>query len=225
MDKESSKQSTLFFPNIKDKRREWPSKYRSLFKRGLKPVTPQEALKMMQSPWFPAKLVDIRTEGQFTKAHAQGAINVPLLQLVQGNGVLDWSKRFVSYSVGVQPTEGNPEFQAQAFEQLKRNQPIIVVCDRGGKLENIVDDNQASEALRYTSSLKAASELYDAGFKNLFFLEGGFREWELEGLPVEGDMGLSPSDIARYAGVIWIPLQIPLYFALLAGARQLGWLA
>eukprot|EP00746_Dinoflagellata_sp_MGD_P117745 gnl/MRDRNA2_/MRDRNA2_53670_c0_seq1.p1 gnl/MRDRNA2_/MRDRNA2_53670_c0~~gnl/MRDRNA2_/MRDRNA2_53670_c0_seq1.p1 ORF type:complete len:335 (-),score=50.01 gnl/MRDRNA2_/MRDRNA2_53670_c0_seq1:210-1214(-) len=200
--------------------REWASKYRSLLKRGLKPVTPQEALNMMQRPFFPAMLVDVRMEGKFAAGHPQGALNVPLFQVIQGNSPFVWTKRVISYSTGVQPTEQNPEFSAEALKQLKSNQPIIIVCDRGGTLETLVDDKKATEPKRYTASLKAASELYDAGFKNLFFLEGGLSEWDREGLPVEGS-GSSLPDLSSIGAVIWIPAQIPLYFALIALARNL----
>jgi rhodanese-related sulfurtransferase len=205
--------------------REWAANYRKLFKRGLKPLTPQEALKMTEARFFPAKLVDIRLESQFVTGHAKGAINLPLLQVVQGNSAFDWTKKLISYSVGVQPTESNPEFQAKAFEELKRNQPIIIVCDRGGTVENIVEDKKATEPKRYTASLKAASALYDAGFSNLFFLEGGLNQWEREGFPVEGDTSILAqfqNSIPNLGAVIWIPAQIPLYFALIAIAKNLG---
>lgn len=171
--------------------KQWPANYRSLLKRGLKPVTPQEALKMMQSPFFPAKLVDIRLESQFVVGHSQGAINVPLFRLIQGNSVYDVSKRLLSYSLAIAPTERNPDFQAEALKQLNRNQPIIIACDRGGIVENIVEDKKANEPKRYTSSLKAAYELYEAGFKKLFILDGGLNEWDREGFPLEGE-GTNP---------------------------------
>jgi rhodanese-related sulfurtransferase len=226
---QSSKQAPFAFPGdtvrpeeakAKASIRDWAKKYRSLLKRGLKPKTPQEAFKMMQTPFFPAKLVDVRREGQFTTGHPKGAINVPLLQVVQGNSAFDWTKRLISYSTGVQPTERNPEFQAEAFKQLERNQPIIIVCNRGGTMENLVDDKKATEPKRYTASLKAASELYDAGFNNLFFLEGGFNKWEREGFPVEGDDPGILSSIPNLGAVLWIPAQIPLYFGLVAIARN-----
>lgn len=165
--------------------------------------------------------MDIRLEGQFAGGHAQGAINVPLFQIVEGNSALDWGKRLLSYSTGIQPTERNPQFQAEAFEQFKRNQPIIIVCDRGGAIENIVDDAKAVEPKRYTASLKAASELYDAGFTNLFFLAGGVGEWEREGFPIEGDRQILPEIFSNLGAVIWIPAQIPLYFGLIAIAKSI----
>jgi rhodanese-related sulfurtransferase len=205
MDKKSSKQALPFYisavppfvyPGVRPEEaktplKDWPTKYRNLLKQGLKPVTPQEAVKMMQTPFFPAKLVDVRLESQFAAGHPQGALSVPLFRMVQGNSAFAWSKRVTSYSLGVQPTERNPDFQAEALKQLNRNQPIIIVCDRGGTVEKLADDAQAKNLKRYTASLKAADELYEAGFKKLFFLEGGIREWDRDGLPVEGN-GVNP---------------------------------
>eukprot|EP00746_Dinoflagellata_sp_MGD_P074823 gnl/MRDRNA2_/MRDRNA2_30173_c0_seq1.p1 gnl/MRDRNA2_/MRDRNA2_30173_c0~~gnl/MRDRNA2_/MRDRNA2_30173_c0_seq1.p1 ORF type:complete len:308 (-),score=52.29 gnl/MRDRNA2_/MRDRNA2_30173_c0_seq1:367-1290(-) len=170
---------------------DWPTKYRSLLKRGLKLVTSEEALKMMQTPFFPAKVVDVRLAALFAAGHAQGSTNVPLFTPVQGNSVFDQSKRLLSYSLGVQPTQRNPEFQAEALKQLNRNQPIIIACDRGGSVESLDDDKKAREPKFYTASLRAASELYDAGFKKLFILQGGLSAWDREGFPSEGK-GVNP---------------------------------
>lgn len=224
MAKESSKQPLLSLPenNMAD----WPMKYRSLSKRGLKSVTAQEALKMTKSPFFPAKLVDVRLDGQFVNGHPQGAINLPLRQIVQGNSIVDLSKKFIGYSSGVQPTESNPQFQADALKQLNKNQPIIIVDDRGGTVENIEKDKDAMMPLRYTASLKAASALYDLGFKNIRFLEGGINSWFGEGLPTEKIDVPITKQIATYApqigAVVWIPAQFGLYLALVPFLRSSG---
>lgn len=149
---------------------------------------------MTQATFFPAKLVDVRLAGTFDTGHAPGSTNVPLFRLIQGNSVLDQTRRITAYSIGVQPTERNPEFQAEALKQLNRNQPIIIACGRGGTVENVVEDKKAREPSRYTASLRAAFELYNAGFNKIFILKGGLSEWVREGFPVEGE-GANPNPI------------------------------
>lgn len=221
MDKVGSKQSLSYDDQAREAKEgfaDWPAKYRSLLKRGLKPVTPEEALKMTKAPLFPAKLIDVRLASVFDAGHAEGSTSLPLFRIVQGNSLYDQSKRITAYSLGIQPTERNPEFQAEALKQLNFNQPIIIACDRGGTLENLVDEKKAREATYYTASLRAASDLYDAGFKKLFFLKGGLNDWDSQGFPTEGEGADPMSALFGGSRISPVDFQLWIFLAILGAA-------
>ena len=44
---------------------------------------------------------------------------------------------------------GLPWFQTDALKELNRNQPIIIACDRGGAVENLVDEKKAREPTKF----------------------------------------------------------------------------
>jgi len=193
----------------KDSYADWAAQYRSLVSNGLQPLTALEAEEMVQDKG--AVFVDVRPEWTFNKFQIEDSINVPLFQKVQGNSMKDAVKRGLTSALAVDATERNPNFAAMAKERLPRDKPIIIACDRGGILDTTYEDQAKVETSamvklvnswttplmphsgtkdfdrypnRYTLSLKAAYELYQAGFTNLYFLEGGMRKWEEEGLPL-----------------------------------------
>jgi rhodanese-related sulfurtransferase len=194
----------------KDSYADWATHYRSLISNGLKPLTPSEADDMVRDQG--AVFVDVRPEYKFKEFKLEDSINVPLFQKVQGHAMKDNIKRGLTGALQVTATERNPNFAAMAREQLPSDKPIIIACDRGGKLDTTYEDfapvdvppmvklvNSMTTPLmpgrkdfdaidrypnRYTMSLKAAYELYQAGFTNLYFLEGGMRNWEESGLPL-----------------------------------------
>jgi len=195
----------------KDSYSSWGAQYRSLINSGLKSLSPLEAEEMVKDKG--AVVLDARPEYKWDKFTIEDSINVPLFQRVQGHGMTDHLKRGVTGAMAVEATERNPNFAAMAKERLPHDKPIIIVCDRGGKLDTSYEEaakvevppmvklvNSMTTPLmpktgtkdfdrypnRYTTSLKAAYELYQAGFTNLYFVDGGMQNWEEEGLPLVG---------------------------------------
>jgi rhodanese-related sulfurtransferase len=80
-------------------------------------------------------------------------------------------------------TEENPEFlnEVKALN-LAKDTKIILGCQSGGTMKPSpsLSDGQQSR------SLIAAYVLTMEGYKNLLHMEGGFRVWFKEDLPVEG---------------------------------------
>ncbi len=60
----------------------------------------------------------------------------------------------------------DPQFSTKA-SWIKKDQPIYVYCHAGGR------------------SAKAAEKLLELGFKNVFNLTGGYRDWNSSGFPVK----------------------------------------
>eukprot|EP00746_Dinoflagellata_sp_MGD_P079481 gnl/MRDRNA2_/MRDRNA2_31785_c0_seq1.p1 gnl/MRDRNA2_/MRDRNA2_31785_c0~~gnl/MRDRNA2_/MRDRNA2_31785_c0_seq1.p1 ORF type:complete len:321 (+),score=51.89 gnl/MRDRNA2_/MRDRNA2_31785_c0_seq1:122-1084(+) len=181
--------------------RDWPTAYQSLLDRGLKSIPPAQALRMMETKG--AWLVDVRPAdstweklplGPFKSAttitymsgSAKGAYNVPLFRQIQGWSMFDIIKRMNAYMFLVEPTERNPEFSDLA-SNLPKDKPIIIACNRGGSLEHGLTKAKMNTPGRYSSSLKAAYELYRLGFNNLYVLDGGIQRWEKEGYPMDFD--------------------------------------
>lgn len=182
--------------------KEWPKTYNNLLDRGLKTVTTKEAFSMVQKG--DAVIVDVRpswsawddiplgpfssgTMKTFKSGSAQGAINVPYFRTIQGTSMFDIMKRMNAYMFVVEPTERNPDFKDLAMKRLPKDKQLIITCNRGGELETGLPNDKTTAPMRYTSSLKAAHELYGLGFDKLYILDGGMYEWEAEGLPMEAE--------------------------------------
>jgi rhodanese-related sulfurtransferase len=163
----------------------WPTAYRSLVDRGLQSVTGEDAMKMVKEDG--AVICDVREEKYFLQGTPEGALNVPLFEPVQGNSFRAWNKRLQGAALGIGATDRNPSFVADAKEMLPRDKPVIVICARGGVVDDKYDPRKfRQDSGRYTTSLKAAYELYEgAGFKNVYFVEGGFNKWYADDLPME----------------------------------------
>jgi rhodanese-related sulfurtransferase len=197
--------------------KDWPTAYQSLLDKGLKAIPPEEAFRMMQKRG--ALLVDVRpadstweklplgpfrsgTTITYMTGSAEGAVNVPLFRQIQGNSMFDIIKRLNAWMFLVEPTERNPDFIDLA-SKLPKNRPIILTCNRGGSLDKGLDKTKSSDKAkmnlptRYTSSLKAAYELYKLGYKDLYVLEGGINEWEKKGFPMNTDVeDVQPAPVA-----------------------------
>lgn len=184
-----------------------------LYKRKLKGLTAEEALKMIEDKG--AVLVDTRLESSFQEGSMEGAINLPIYVL-GGNTV----RKILNAALAVDTTELNPNYATQASDLLPKNKPIILACGRGGRLKGSVTDKVAEEAglravwydgdglnpervaekeelgpltdpsleLGWESrSLRSAYELSQLGFENIYFLVGGITKWQRDGFPMVGE--------------------------------------
>lgn len=201
----------------------WAEEYRAVLNSGLKPLDSFEAEKMIEDQG--AVVVDVRPDFHFQKFGIENAISLPLFRAVAGNSMKDHMKRAMGASLAVTSTERNPDFATQAYKLLPRDKPIIIACDRGGRLDMDYEEAAKVEVSpmvkminswttplmpktstkdfdrhpnRYTTSLKAAYELSKLGFTNLYYLEEGMKQWERDGLPLLGaviDDGNSREDV------------------------------
>eukprot|EP00746_Dinoflagellata_sp_MGD_P129071 gnl/MRDRNA2_/MRDRNA2_63325_c0_seq1.p1 gnl/MRDRNA2_/MRDRNA2_63325_c0~~gnl/MRDRNA2_/MRDRNA2_63325_c0_seq1.p1 ORF type:complete len:345 (+),score=53.13 gnl/MRDRNA2_/MRDRNA2_63325_c0_seq1:64-1098(+) len=118
-----------------------------LIDKKLKAVTGPQALEMMKDKG--AVLVDTRLEKDFKEKTMEGAVNVCPVKPGQAS-----LKSLLVSAMGVQAVEPNPNFAVEAKERLSSDRPIIVACDRGGRLKGSVDSDEAAEdaglrAVRY----------------------------------------------------------------------------
>lgn len=87
-----------------------------------------------------ARVVDVRDAGSFAAGHIIDALHVPAEQL-----------------------------DAAADKRLKKNRPVVVVCESGA------------------NSGRCVAPLRKAGFDQAFSLRGGLAAWRQENLPVVAD--------------------------------------
>eukprot|EP00241_Pyramimonas_parkeae_P006603 CAMPEP_0114237946 /NCGR_PEP_ID=MMETSP0058-20121206/7665_1 /TAXON_ID=36894 /ORGANISM="Pyramimonas parkeae, CCMP726" /LENGTH=319 /DNA_ID=CAMNT_0001350029 /DNA_START=44 /DNA_END=1003 /DNA_ORIENTATION=+ len=140
--------------------RKWKFVFEDLRRWGIKSMSPEEALSMVQSG--KAVLVDVREPKKFDLAHADRAVNVPLYTSgIQGSTGWDKLRKAAFAGFAMEGTERNPEFLEQARAALsgsKRNatdaektggmlgnlfgsginigqKKILVICQTGGTLE------------------------------------------------------------------------------------------
>lgn len=172
----------------------WPAVYNYVVERGLKAVSPAQAQKMVQDQG--AVVVDVRVAdatiaSSFDRGSIAGSLNVPLFRKVQGWSFADIQRRAIMTFFGMEATETNPDFEKEVLEKLTNGdltlleKPVIIVCDRGGQIEKNPTVDKFRKGPFNTRSLKAAYELYQAGFNNLYFLDGGLSAWENENLPMD----------------------------------------
>jgi rhodanese-related sulfurtransferase len=161
---------------------EWKSKRETLKKNNLRSVKPKDALRLQQEQGY--VLLDVRPEGEYNEAHAEGAVNAQLYRLIKEWTPWDIARRAGFAFFGIfQGTEENPEFlnEVKALG-LDKESKIILGCQSGGTMKpspSLADGQQSR-------SLIAAYILALEGFKNLVHLEGGLRAWFREDLPIEG---------------------------------------
>lgn len=177
-------------------RKQWPEQYKSLLKSGIKNITGDDAIKMANENG--AVIVDVRPVESFEEDTLEGAISVPITREIPGDSMKNQISRLVAYSTAVRPMEGNPDFITLALERLPKqgpflNKPIIIMCDRGGKLEvpslKGTAGGKSDEARvlcdtdRFSLSLRAGYSLTQVGFKNLYFIGEGYGRWKQSKIP------------------------------------------
>lgn len=163
----------------------WPFVYKTLLSAGVGALTREEVVEMQKKG---AVIVDVRNQDQFEEETMEGAVSVPFFVPKTGSSFNDNLQKVTAFILGVKPTQRNPEFATLAKEKLPQDKPLIIACNRGGKLlanrtNSFGTAKVYSDTDQYTLSLKAAYELYTLGFKNLYFLTGGFRNWRAQKFP------------------------------------------
>lgn len=127
-------------------------------------------------------ILDVRPSVERNKAWVKGSLWIPIFDADNGFEPETLLKRFSNFTMGgwwsgVPLMKYNNQFLPQAMEKLSLDSNTIVVCQKG---------------LR---SLAACEQLYNAGFRNLFWLEGGLDAAE------EGDLNREGPQPFKFAGI------------------------
>ncbi|EXB59007.1 hypothetical protein L484_008248 [Morus notabilis] len=134
---------------------------RQLIQSGtVRPIRPSDAAAAITDEGF--VVLDIRPAWEREKAHVRGSLYAPLFVADRDNSLLTLLKKWVHFGyvglwTGQSFTTLNPDFLRQVEEAVPdKSAKLLVACGEG---------------LR---SVMAASKLYEAGYKNLGWLAGGF---------------------------------------------------
>ncbi|XP_014501880.1 rhodanese-like domain-containing protein 11, chloroplastic [Vigna radiata var. radiata] len=149
----------------------------------VKVLTPREAGYAVQLSGKP--LLDVRPSNERNKAWVRASTWIPIFDV---DNKLDFGtvpRKVTNFVMGGwwsgMPTLSyDSQFLAKVAEKFPKDSELIVACQKG---------------LR---SLAACELLYNAGYKNLFWVQGGFEAAEEEDLIVEGP---SPLKFAGIGGV------------------------
>lgn len=174
----------------------WVEVHRKLTEKNLESIECKEAYNLASSG--KAVLLDVRESDDFEKVHVEKSQNAPLFRLIQGNDVKANMRR-LGYALltDFAGTERNPLFIDQALEAVggDKTKKVVVTCSIGGTLQTYVE-RKGPKAKKFADpermfgrqsrSLKAAYELQEAGFTNVFHLKDGVNEWIHQGLPIQG---------------------------------------
>ncbi|KMT01417.1 hypothetical protein BVRB_9g214260 [Beta vulgaris subsp. vulgaris] len=87
------------------------------------------------------RYLDVRTNEEFEKGHVEGALNIPYM--------------FITEEARVK----NPNFIGQVLEVCKKEDHLVVACNKGGR------------------GLKATIDLQHEGFEDVANIEGGYSAW------------------------------------------------
>ncbi|XP_024518494.1 rhodanese-like domain-containing protein 14, chloroplastic isoform X1 [Selaginella moellendorffii] len=194
----------------------WIEIHRKLTERNLVSLDCDEAYKMMKSgdavlidvrecQPFEKVLLDhssyFSAQDPFfllSQVHGEGTKSAPLFRQIQGNDLKANARRLgFALLTNFSGTERNPEFVEKALDAVNgdKNKKVIVLCSIGGTLLTYVERTGPKAKKfkdperffgRQSRSLKAAYELQEAGFTNVFHLQGGFNEWIHRDLPTSG---------------------------------------
>ncbi|KAL1201234.1 Rhodanese-like domain-containing protein 11 [Cardamine amara subsp. amara] len=150
----------------------------------VKVLTPREAgyaISLSNKP-----LLDVRPSSERNKAWVKGSTWVPIFDNDDNLDAGTLSKKVTSFAMGGwwsgSPTLSfNRLFLSKVEEKFPKEAELIVGCQKG---------------LR---SLAACELLYNAGYENLFWLQGGLESAQDEDLVTEGDQPLKLAGIGGFS--------------------------
>ncbi|CAJ2644522.1 unnamed protein product [Trifolium pratense] len=141
----------------------------------IKVLTPKEAGYAVQLSNKP--LLDVRPSNEHNKAWVKGSTWIPIFDVDNGLDVGTIPRKVTNFAMGGW-WSGMPTLSFdKVVEKFPKDAELIVACQKG---------------LR---SLAACELLYNAGYSNLFWVQGGFEAAEEEDLVVEGPVPL------KFAGI------------------------
>ncbi|CAL5057338.1 unnamed protein product [Urochloa decumbens] len=161
-------------------RRRWETLIRE---QKIKTLTPREAgytFKLTDKA-----LLDVRPSNERQKAWVKGSTWIPIFDIDTSVDLGGLSKKVSNFVMGgwwsgSSTLSFNKNFVQQVEEKFSKDTDIILVCQKG---------------LR---SLAACEQLYNAGFENLFWVQGGLEAAEEEDFEREGSQ---PFKLAAIGGI------------------------
>ena len=177
---------------------DWPAEWREPWERvayflrareppfdALEAVAPERARALYEGR-EDAVLLDVRNASDWERAHAVGALSLPLFQPIQGSSWAANRRRLAYASLGVtQGTEPNEAFAEEVLELAggDRARPVVLICSFGGT----PDPQPGLETGVRSRSLLAAYQLLRQGFTAVKYVDGGLKRWYDDGLPTTLD--------------------------------------
>ncbi|CAM8938246.1 unnamed protein product [Rhodiola kirilowii] len=168
----------------------------------VKVLTPREAGYAMQLSG--KTMLDVRPSTEREKAWVKGSIWVPVFDVDERFDIGVASKKISNYVMGgwwsgVPVLSYNNQFISKVEEKLPKDADLIVACQKG---------------LR---SLAACEILYNAGYRNLFWVQGGLEAAEEEDFVREGSQPFKLAGIGGFSEFLgWTDQQR-------AAAAKEGW--
>lgn len=161
-------------------RKRWESLIRD---QKVKVLTPKEAGYAIQLS--NKSLLDVRPSTEYDKAKVKGSTWIPIFELENSNDISAVSKKITNFVMGGwwsgSPTLAyDKKFISKVEAMFPKDTDLIVVCQKG---------------LR---SLAACEQLYNAGYQNLFWVQGGLEAAEEEDFQREGPQ---PFKLAGIGGI------------------------
>ncbi|KAJ4838531.1 Rhodanese-like domain-containing protein 11, chloroplastic [Turnera subulata] len=168
----------------------------------VKMLTPREAGYAIQLS--NKTLLDVRPSVERKKAWVKGSSWVPIFEVDDGIDPGTLSRKITTFMMGgwwsgVPTVSYDKQFISKVEEKFPKDSDLIVACQKG---------------LR---SLAACEVLYNAGYENLFWVQGGLDSAEEEDLVREGPQPLKFAGVGGISGFLgWTDQQRA------AGAKE-GW--
>eukprot|EP00262_Sarcandra_glabra_P009599 TRINITY_DN24032_c0_g1_i1.p1 TRINITY_DN24032_c0_g1~~TRINITY_DN24032_c0_g1_i1.p1 ORF type:complete len:295 (+),score=60.38 TRINITY_DN24032_c0_g1_i1:119-1003(+) len=161
-------------------RKRWESLIRE---EKVKALTPKEAGYAIQLS--NKTLLDVRPSTEHQKAWVKGSTWIPIFDVNNTYDVATVSKKITNFVMGgwwsgIPMLAYDNQFISKVEEKFPKDTDLIVACQKG---------------LR---SLAACEQLYNVGYKNLFWVQGGLEAAEEEDLEREGPQ---PFKLAGIGGV------------------------
>ncbi|KAH0449572.1 hypothetical protein IEQ34_020264 [Dendrobium chrysotoxum] len=137
----------------------------------VKVLTPKEAGYAIQLSY--KTLLDVRPSNEHNKARVKGSTWIPIFDVDNTFDVGSFSRKITNYVMGgwwsgSRTLTYDKSFISKVEEKIPKDSDLIVVCQKG---------------LR---SLAACEQLYNAGYRNLFWVQGGLDAAEEEDFQREG---------------------------------------
>lgn len=158
----------------------------------LEDVSVEELARLLAAEQSSLVVLDVRPATDFARAHAPGAINVPMYMPIQGWGAPAIIRRAAFAFFGIAGTEPNPDFDAAALDAIRNKRRALVVCATGGSLapKQGAAWGFSSRSLKAVWRLRRASGGAGGGAPRLAHVRGGMREYR-RGAGDDGQVGLA----------------------------------
>ncbi|THG06176.1 hypothetical protein TEA_009904 [Camellia sinensis var. sinensis] len=172
----------------------------------VKVLTPREAGYAMQLSH--KTVLDVRPSTEHEKAWVKGSTWIPIFEVDNKIDAGTLSRKVTNFMMGgwwsgVPTLSYDDQFLSKIAEKFPKDTDLIVACQKGlrqfgCRILNFIS-NDVTVAVPWPGrSLAACELLYNAGYRNLFWIQGGLEAAEEEDLEREGPQ---PFKLAGIGGV------------------------